>query len=284
MFFYLTLLIRELFIFIYNKIVVKRQGKKGENRLFQQLKIGFLFDIDGTLTTYQRNDSVIDLLLMNDLENIRKKNMPIGLVTGRGVDWVNNHFFQYIDSALKEHSFISGEFGLVCFYRGKKTYRRLPKEIQKLLIELKKELTEIICDYRQLDVVESFEVPDDRLLWIEPKERMITFRTLPSFGLTTEKYLRNIEPVMKDHLDKLKIVPNKYAVDILPIVATKKLAAEKTIKILDPDKEINKWFAFGDSDADEEMGRLRKVHFVRVKQGMTRDTHYLIEKAMYGKL
>ncbi|NHJ48125.1 MAG: HAD-IIB family hydrolase [Asgard group archaeon] len=258
--------------------------KKGVDRLFQQLKIGFLFDIDGTLTTYQRNDSVIDLLLMNDLENIRKRGMPIGLVTGRSVDWVNNHFFEYIDDNLREHSFISGEFGLVSFYDSKKTYRRLPKEIQKLLIELKKELTDIICDYRQLDVIESFEVPDERLLWIEPKERMITFRTLPSFGLTTEKYLRNIEPVMKDHLNILKIVPNKYAVDILPILATKKLAAEITIKALDPNKEINKWFAFGDTEADEEMGRLRKVQFIKVEQGMTRDTHYLIEKAMYGKL
>ena len=32
-------------------------------------KIGFLFDVDGTLTTYHANDSVIDLLLISDQFN-----------------------------------------------------------------------------------------------------------------------------------------------------------------------------------------------------------------------
>ncbi|NHJ38658.1 MAG: HAD-IIB family hydrolase [Asgard group archaeon] len=256
---------------------------KGENRLIAQ-KTGFLFDIDGTLTTFKNNDSVIDLLLMNDLENIRKKGLPIGLVTGRSVNWVLNRFFQHIDHPMKEHSFISGEFGLVNYYKGKKIYRKIPKDLQKLLISLKKELSDIICEYRELECFESLDIPNGRVLWIEPKERMLTFRTLPSFGLTVEKYLRNINPVIEYFADKFKVVANKYAVDIIPIVASKKLAAEKTIAKLDPNKEIQKWYAFGDSEADEEMGRLRKVQFIKVEQGMTRETHYLIEKAVYGKI
>jgi HAD superfamily hydrolase (TIGR01484 family) len=247
-------------------------------------KIGFLFDVDGTLTTYKRNDSVIDLLLINDLENIRKKGLPIGFVTGRGVDWVLNHFFQYIDKALKEHTFISGEYGLVNYYDSKKKYRKLPKELQKILANLKKELIEVICDYRQLECIESFVAPDERSLWIEPKERMITFRSLPSYGLTTEKYLRNIEPIVNKYQDELKITSSIYAVDILPMVASKKMAADKAIKALDPNNEVDQWYAFGDSEADEEMGRLRKVKFIKVEHGETRDTHFLIEKAMFGKL
>lgn len=247
-------------------------------------RTGFLFDIDGTLTTYNNNDSVIDLLLMNDLENIRKRGLPIGLVTGRSINWVLNRFFQHIDGSLKNHFFISGEFGLVNYYKGKKIYRKLPKDLQNLLVKLKKELSDIICEYRELECFESLNNPDGRVLWIEPKERMITFRTLPSFGLTAEKYLRNINPIIEDYSDKFKVVTNKYAVDILPFIASKKLAAEKTIIKLDPNKEILKWYAFGDTEADEEMGRLRKVDFIKINQGMTRETHYLIEKAVYGKI
>jgi HAD superfamily hydrolase (TIGR01484 family) len=221
---------------------------------------------------------------MNDLENIRKRGLPIGLVTGRSVDWVLSRFFRHIEEPLKIHSFISGEFGLVNYYKGKKIYRKLSKELQNLLINLKNEISEAICEYRELECIESLDNPERRVLWIEPKDRMITFRTLPSFGLTVDKYLRNIEPIIENYSDKVKIVTNRYAVDILPIVASKKLAAQKTITKLDPKKEIQKWYAFGDSEADEEMGRLRKVNFIKVNQGMTRETHYLIEKAVYGKI
>ncbi|MBN1328412.1 MAG: HAD-IIB family hydrolase [Candidatus Heimdallarchaeota archaeon] len=249
-------------------------------------KIGFLFDIDGTLTSYRRNDSYIDLLLINDLELIRKMNYPLGFVTGRSIDWVKNTFFEFVNKSLQDYIFVSGEYGLVNFYQGKKTKYRILKEIKELLTKVKAEIITAICDYKELIPLESYKQPDHRCLWIEPKEIMVTIRSLPLFGLTTDKYERIVSPIMEQYSDKLKAVPNKYALDILPINISKKIAAEKTVKTLDPNKEIIHWFAFGDSEVDREMGYIskRNVNFLMVKQGNTTETHYLIEKALAGKL
>ncbi|HUT80562.1 MAG TPA: HAD-IIB family hydrolase [Candidatus Bathyarchaeia archaeon] len=249
-------------------------------------KIGFLFDVDGTLTSYRRNDSFIDLLLINDLDLIRKMKCPLGFVTGRSIEWVKNTFFEHVNESLKEYIFVSGEYGLVNFYQGKKAKYRIPKETRELLIKVKGEAIKAICDYKELEPCESYQQPDSRCLWIEPKETMVTIRSLPLFGLTTDKYERIINPIMEQYSDKLKAIPNKYALDILPINISKKIAAEKVVNVLDPKKEVVHWFAFGDSEADREMSYIsrKNVNFIMVKQGITSETHYMIEKALAGKL
>ncbi|TET30703.1 MAG: HAD-IIB family hydrolase [Candidatus Heimdallarchaeota archaeon] len=247
-------------------------------------KIGFLFDVDGTLTTYHVNDSVIDLLIINDLEMIRKMDFPIGLITGRSVQWVRNYFFNHINDTLKEYIPIFGEFGLVNWYRGKKVRKRISKELRELLRNVKQECSEAICEYRELEPYEDFVQPDQRKLWIEPKEIMITFRTLPLYGLTTEKLLRNIEPIVKEYANELKIIPNPYAIDILPIETSKKTAAEKAIRTLDKEKVVTKWYSFGDSETDREMSYAKNadVNFYKIPRGVTREAHLIIQRLLAG--
>ena len=247
-------------------------------------KIGFLFDVDGTLTTYHANDSVIDLLIINDLELIRRKNFPIGLITGRSVEWVRDYFFNHINDTLKEYIPVFGEFGLVNFYKGKKNRKRIDKELKELLRTVKNECSDAICEYRELEPYEHYVQPDERKLWIEPKEIMITFRTLPLYGITTDKLLKNIEPVIKNYGDKLKIIPNPYAVDILPIKTSKKTAAEKAIRTLDKEKQVVKWYAFGDSETDREMSNAKNadVKFYKIPRGVTREAHLIIQRLLAG--
>jgi len=247
-------------------------------------KIGFLFDVDGTLTTYHRNDSIVDLLLVNDLNLIRKRRYPVVFITGRSITWLQEVFFDHIDPDLRDYIFLAGEFGLVTFYQGKKRRRRIDAETKKTLSEAKEEIIEAICTYKELEVVNSYHAPDYRCLWVEPKEIMTTIRTLPLFGLTTEKLLRIINPIIAKYTEKIKLIPNKYALDILPAFASKKNAAKKAIKKLDPTREVTFWFAFGDSEVDAEMATAapKKVKFYLVPQGASSETHKLIERALAG--
>ncbi|NHJ04976.1 MAG: HAD-IIB family hydrolase [Candidatus Heimdallarchaeota archaeon] len=248
-------------------------------------KIGFLFDVDGTLTYYRGNDSSIDLLIINDLEMIRQKGHPIGLVTGRSVDWVRNIFFNYISPTLREYIQIYGEFGLVSLIDGKKTRRRIGKETREALTSAKEKIIQVICEDRDLEPITSFSAPDRRSLWIEPKEIMLTFRTLPLLGLTSDVFKKLIDPIIKEYSELLKLELNPYAADILPIFANKKTAAEKAIQKLDPDKKIEKWFAFGDSESDKEMGKAKgkKVQFYLIPRGETSRAHYIIQRLLIGK-
>ncbi|MCF2143840.1 MAG: HAD-IIB family hydrolase [Candidatus Heimdallarchaeota archaeon] len=246
-------------------------------------KIGFLFDVDGTLTTYHRNDSIVDLLLINDLNTIRKRQFPIAFITGRSVTWLQEIFFDHIDPALQEYIFLACEYGLVTYFKGKKRRRRIDQETKHVLSEAKEKIISALCDYKELEVAYSYHAPDFRCLWVEPKEIMITIRTLPLFGLTTEKFLKIIQPIMDNYKDRLRLIPNKYAIDVLPLFATKGNAAKKAIAKLDPEGQIERWFAFGDSSADEEMGLARKnIHFYLIPQGLSSETHQLIERALAG--
>ncbi len=247
-------------------------------------KIGFLFDVDGTLTTFKRNDSVVDLLIINDLELIRKKKHPIGLVTGRGVDWVRNFFFNHINETLREYILIFGEYGLVNWYKGKKIRKQIKKEIKENLFLAKDEFTKEICEYLELESYVSYEAPDKRSLWIEPKELMITYRSLPFFGLIPERFLKIINPILEKYSDTLKAYVSEQALDILPVKESKKTAAEKAIRILDPNKEIELWYAFGDSESDEDMALARNgnVKFFKIETSMTSDLHRIIQKILAG--
>ena len=249
-------------------------------------KKGFLFDVDGTLTTFGRQDSIIDLLIINDLELIRQKGYPIGLITGRSVEWVKNFFFKHVNETLKDFIQIFGEYGLINWINGKKRKATIPIETKKILSKVKKEIIKAICDYKELIPILSYTNPDERSLWIEPKEVMITFRALPIYGLTSDKYLKIIEPIIQNYSNILKIVQSPLAIDILPIEASKKTAAEKAIKVLDLEKKVNKWYAFGDSDADSEMALAENsvVKFYKIKSGVTSELHYYIEKILCDKI
>jgi HAD superfamily hydrolase (TIGR01484 family) len=242
---------------------------------------GFLFDVDGTLTSYRNNDSKVDMLLVYDLEQIRRNGHPIGFVTGRSVDWVKNYFFKYVNDTLKDYIQIFGEFGLVSLIQGKKELFQLDKNLKSILQEIKKEITKAICNERDLEPLTSYSEPRKRVLWIEPKDIMITFRTMPTFNLTIEQFQTIAEPIIKNY-PEVKIEANPYALDILPQMASKKLGAEKAIKSLDPENKIMKWFAFGDSLTDENMSKVanKEVEFTLVPRGDTRIAHELIQKAI----
>ena len=94
-----------------------------------------------------------------------------------------------------------------------------------------------------------------------------------------------IEPILGNYSDILRLEKNPYAADILPIFANKKEAAKKAIKNLDPDKTIEKWFAFGDSESDKEMSKIRgkNIKFYLVPRGDTSKVHTLIQRTLTGK-
>ncbi len=248
-------------------------------------KIGFLFDVDGTLTYYRGNDSIVDLLIINDLEAIRKRKHPLGLVTGRSVNWVRQIFFEHINESLKEYIQIFGEFGLVVWHNGKKRKGRINSDTKNALAEIKKKIIDEICFDRDLETVVSYQAPQKRALWIEPKEIMLTFRTMPTFGLTIEVYQNLIEPIIADYSDLLRLEANPYSADILPISASKKKGAETAIKKLDPDKIVKKWYAFGDSKSDKKMEEAKgsTIDFYLIPRGDTSKAHYIIQNLLIGK-
>ena len=248
-------------------------------------KVGFLFDVDGTLTYYRGIDSVVDLLLVNDLEKIRKFNHPIWLVTGRSVKWVQEGFFELLVFEQTGYMNVMGEYGLISNFQGKRKKRRLPKETTETLQKVRELSIELLCEARELECIVSEEKPDKRCLWIELKEVMLTIRTLPFYGLTTELFLRILEPIIEEYNDKLDFASNPYAIDVLPKGINKKIAVEKAIALSDPTKEIDNWFAFGDSEADYEMGKTKKhsVTYYHVPRDVSPKAHNIIEKVLTGK-
>ncbi|MHA1185635.1 MAG: hypothetical protein ACTSSK_01990 [Candidatus Heimdallarchaeota archaeon] len=202
-------------------------------------KVGFLFDVDGTLTYYRGVDSVVDLLLVNDLEKIRKFNHPIWLVTGRSVKWVQEVFFEHLNKDLTSYMNVMGEYGLISNFQGKRKKRRLPKETTDTLQKVQDLSIELLCEARELECIVSEEKPDKRCLWIEPKEVMLTIRTLPFYGLTTELFLRILEPIIEEYKDKLNFASNPYAIDILHfLILIKKLIIGLPLEI---PKQIMRW-------------------------------------------
>ena len=243
-------------------------------------QIGFLFDVDGTLTTYHGNDSVIDPDIISVMHMISENQIPIGLVTGRSVTWVQSYFFPYLSRALKESIRISGEFGLVTWNGKEKQSQVVDNGLASILKQIQRAVVLKALNEQGLQTIESYSAPEKLCLWIEPKEVMVTFRTLPAYGLTLAKLMALVKPIVTKVTTPVKIEANPAAVDILPSFASKQYGAEEAIKMLDPSGKISHWFAFGDSEADREMEKVRncKVQFFLVPRGDTKTVHQMIEE------
>ncbi|MBD3189962.1 MAG: HAD-IIB family hydrolase [Candidatus Heimdallarchaeota archaeon] len=253
-----------------------------ENKLLTQQTIGFLFDVDGTLTYYQENDSVIDQSLIDTLNYINRKKMPIGLVTGRSVIWVQDHLFDYLTDDLKKQIRVFGEFGLV-FWNGEKIeLSKISDDMKLALAMVRKEVIAIFLNEKNLKAIVSYEPPNQKCLWIEPKDCMVTFRTLQTFGLTIDHLLEIVKPIFEKYSAQLKMHYNPLAIDIIPNFASKQYGAEAAIKALDPNNKIEQWYAFGDSESDKGMSKAKNglVEFHLVPREETKKVHELLQKIL----
>lgn len=243
---------------------------------------GFLFDVDGTLTYYQGNDSALDQRLIDDLNYINRKEIPIGLVTGRSVIWVQDHFFSHLTDSLLKEIRIFGEFGLV-FWNGEKIeFSKITDDMNLALAQVRKEVIDIFLKEKKLKAIFSYESPNQKCLWIEPKDRMVTFRTLPTFDFSIDNLLEVVEPIVERYSTKLKMHYNPLAIDVIPNFASKQFGAEKAIRALDPNNNIEQWYAFGDSESDKEMSKAKNgsVKFFLVPREATEKVHELIQKIL----
>ena len=238
-------------------------------------QISFLFDIDGVLTqpiTESRKISVIDPNLINYLNEIHQKGFKFSFITGRAYPWINKFLLFDFSSFLKEIP-IYMEYGLTSYFNDKLTISSEAVIFRnafstKIISAIQKKCQQ---DNVFFDSLPYIDYPDHGSLWLEEKNGMISI--VSNRKISAEEVQNIVVDSTKGFTNNFRIVKHHLGCDILPKGWSKEIAAEKSYNLLDPDKNIQKWFVFGDNESDREMcNPLPNVEFIDTKDGASETT------------
>ena len=246
--------------------------------------IAFLFDIDGVLTlpiTEERNISVIDPNLLTYLESLQTKGIKFAFVTGRALPWVQKFVLsEKYDFLHKIPIFM--EYGLTSLLNGK---LRISKKARSFRDEF---FFSILSSIKQtcanenihFDIVPYVDYPDHGSLWVEKKEGMISigFNKLVS----VKKVQQIVEESVDSYKDDIRVIKHHLGCDILPKGWGKEQAAIESLKLLDPEKQVEQWYVFGDNESDKEMCKpFSNVTFIDTKIGASETTLKYLQEQIF---
>lgn len=98
------------------------------------------------------------------------------------------------------------------------------------------------------------EAPLSGDLWIERGRNVFGVRTNPYGNITTDFVYDTVVKALKGmDLSGLVITKTHLSTNVNPAHMNKRSMAQTAMKLLDPHKSFEKWYAFGDSDMDRLM-------------------------------
>lgn len=232
----------------------------------------WLFDIDGVLTDPEKK-KVTRPEIFDELINRLKIEEPVGLNTGRSLDFIINEVLEPLEKRIKDRKILRnvvalGEKGgswIVYDDEGNRTVEvddeiLVPNAVQRKIREL--------VDGNLYSETVFFDETKKTMVSIELKMN----RTIEDFETIKQQLKNDLEGVLCEFKieKKYKIDPTRIAVDVENINVGKALGARKFVEFLDK-KEIEpiEYICFGDSVSDydmyEELKTMKKkVRFVFV--------------------
>jgi len=214
----------------------------------------YLFDIDGVLTNL-RTPEVIQPKIFTILISFLKKGIPLGFISGRGMWWLRTEFIKKMESYVAVHQldknildllYVSGEFGVVkaLHINGE----RIETMDEKFIIPQK--VREKLTSY-----AERFK----DIVFVEEKQTVFTLRS--NFDIKEEilkkhkqDIITGLEKILQDY-PEIEVLSDKIAINIRYKKANKTLATDNFISWLNEKGFYpEKYFVFGDSQTDLEMG------------------------------
>ncbi len=215
----------------------------------------WLFDVDGVITDPQEKQiihpQIIDVIIGKLLQK-----EPVGLVTGRSIDWLEERVLHHFTKKAKGHLsnfFISGEkggaFGVY-------------DDNNKLKIKIDKKLKvpdKVIQGIKKI-IKENFS---NIMFYDEPKKTMASVEVIDGKPLADFKRLQpKLDALILDILKRSKLEKTfrvdsvRISTDIEHVSAGKNLGARRFLDWLnDKNVRVSKFYAFGDSRSDVAMAQ-----------------------------
>lgn len=213
----------------------------------------WLLDIDGVITNLL-NQRIEKKEILNILSSKLNKGETVGLISGRAFSWVHQNLVPLISAKSFDNLFIATEFASVITtftdHREQKYIdpsNNIPEYIRNSALEISKEF--------------------DKFALHETKEVIISFRMNPSADFNKFKeiqklFANKLRDLLNEHQlqNTYEVLTDALGINIRKIGNNKSLAVDKFIKWQSQKKiAAGKYYAFGDSDSDLEMGNeLRK--------------------------
>lgn len=215
-------------------------------------KYAWLFDVDGVITDPQAKQIVHPEIIGLITKKLLKEE-PVGLITGRSVDWLEERILHHFEKEAQNHLshfFISAETGGVYgSYKNNKLSISVDEKL-KVPDAARKEIKDIANKYfpkimfydlpkKTMATIEVIDgVPIEEFKKLQPKLDKLIFKVFQKYNLKK----------------KFKMDSVRLSTDVESIYAGKDLAAKRFLDWLN-NKNIKpeKFYSFGDSNSDVAM-------------------------------
>ena len=239
----------------------------------------WLFDVDGVITN-PIEKRVTHPEIIDELIRRLKKAEPIGLNTGRSIDFIVEQILvpleQHIeDKSLLRNVFAIGEMGGVRItYQDGQRQENVDGEIS-----VPQNLQDKVRSLVKLDF-------SDIMFYDETKKTMITVelklgKSLDEFHLRQTEFVGILRDLLqKHHFTDIRVDATTIATDIENSHVGKALGVKRFLKLLSERKvNTSNFIVFGDSKSDLEMGEElhiqgKKFTFVYVGEGEIKQTPF----------
>lgn len=232
----------------------------------------WLFDVDGVLTSPEEKKVVLLEIFVELIKRLRK-NEPVGLNTGRSLDFITSEVLNPLEKIAGDKKILKNVVGIgekggawIVYDEGGKRITSVDKNIS-VPVEIQNKVRELIGKSKF----------SEKIFFDETKETMVTVEIRP--GVTVKQFetiRREIDTELKRILDdyhlgdEYRVDATRIAIDIESKKIGKAYGARKFAELLkergiDPQKYI----CFGDSESDfdmyeelKRMGKLAELVFV----------------------
>ena len=247
---------------------------------------GYLIHIDGALTReYDAVDPSVDKKLLTRLESVSRDSGRVALITGRTERWLEQNLFPLIDDDAG--FLILGEYGDFRLWRGQRSWDDNAQEFAGRYRDLLKERIASIARAHGVGVKKDdrdYE-PKSGELWFAPGAGVLSVRTNPHgyrFGAKLDADL--VYKIVKQAIRESAVPEEEFDLKKTPVstVISRKgvnleRAARLAVTTLDPDEDLEKWYAFGRA-MDESMAYDPKIEFVCVDPKASKGTWDYLSK------
>ncbi len=222
---------------------------------------GYLIHIDGALTReYDAVNPSVDKKLLARLESVPRDCGRIALITGRTESWLDEHLLPLIDG--NGDFLVLGEYGDFRVWHDQRSWDDDAQEFADRYRELLKERITMIARAHGIGVKKNdrdYE-PKSGELWFGPGTGVLSVRTNPNgYRFGTKLGADLVYKIAKQAIAQSGLPEEEFDVKKTPVstVISRKgvnleRAARMAIATLDPDEDLEKWYAFGRA-MDESM-------------------------------
>src|SRR5690242_1880052 len=241
---------------------------------------GYLIHIDGALTReYDAVDPSVDKKLLVRLESVSHDSGRVAFITGRTESWLDQHLFPLIEDDAD--FLVLGEYGDFRVWRGERSWDDDAQEFAARYREVLKERIAMIARAHGVAVKKDdrdYE-PKSGELWFAPGAGVLSVRTNPNgyrFGTKLDADL--VYKIARQAIRESGLPEVDFDVKKTPVstVISRRgvnleRAARLAVSTLDPDDELEKWYAFGRT-TDQSMAYDPKIEFVCVDPKASKGT------------